>query len=701
MAKMTNSELESLLGAQQNNSVGALNGAIGQHRSSLMDRYNGEPYGDEVADRSKIVMTDVRDTIESIKPELMDIFYGGDKVVEFSPRGDEDVEAAEQETDVCNYIFNQKNNGFMVLYSWFTDALLLKNGYIKRYWDERTVTEIEEYDELTLQEATQILKDMYDGDDEVEILEQWGGPTAAVDEEGNEDPFGEPTMEPMGMKLRITREIKDYIVEPVPSDEVIVAPQWNKLSFVGCPYHAHKDSPTVSDLISMGFNRKQVEALPEVDDRLESEEAQTRFSGENYDENNLTASTDISMRKVRVYENYIRVDRDGDGVAELLQVFTGGEGGEILKRKGKLAIQEVRSSPFNTACPLPIPHKHYGLSIAELVEDLQRLRTVLVRQMVDNIVGTNNPDIVVDEDKISETTGEDLAVTQPGRVVRIPGGAQSMMYLPVPNSAAQSLQGIEYVDGLREQRSGVTRYNQGMDADSLNKTMGGVKAIMSAAQKKILLIARIFAETAVAPMFLDMHADLRAGPMKSIAVKLNNEWTEVNPRTWKDRADMTVNVGLGTGDRDIQFQRLGMILQQQKEALGAGLIEPKHLHHTLSKMVELSGFKDVSAFFPEPDEEGAQQPQQPPPPDPAMLLAQVEMKKTENVLAAKMAELEIKKKDLEIKKFDADTKRLDMMMKDDRERDLKAADIEADEAARNNAAIDGAALTAGDGFNGR
>ena len=142
MAKMKNSALEAVISAHQANAVGALNGTIGQHRASLMDRYNGEPYGDEIADRSKIVMTDIRDTLESIKPELMDIFYGADDVVEFSPRGAEDVDGAKQETDVCNYVFNQQNNGFMVLYSWFTDALLLKNGYVKRYWDVRTVSEI-------------------------------------------------------------------------------------------------------------------------------------------------------------------------------------------------------------------------------------------------------------------------------------------------------------------------------------------------------------------------------------------------------------------------------------------------------------------------------------------------------------------------------------------------------------------------------
>ncbi len=679
MAKMKTAELESLLSSQQNNAVGALNSTIGQHRSSLMDRYNAELYGDEVADRSKIVMTDVRDTLEAIKPEIMDIFTGGDKVVEFTPRGAEDVAGAEQETDVCNYVFNEKNDGFMVLYSWFTDALLLKNGYVKRYWDERVVTRIEEYDDLTPDEANKILVDLHVGEDEAEIVEQWGGPEL--------DEFGMLVeMEPIGFKVRITEDIKEYKIVPVPPEEIYVSPQWNSLSFKGCPFVAHRQSITVSELIGMGFDRKLVEELPEVDDSLDSEEAEARWVSEN----SGASSTDKSMRTVRVYENYIMADRDGDGIAELLQVFTGGENGAILKRNGKLAIEEVRSSPFNAACPVPIPHKHYGLSIAEMVEDLQRLRTVLVRQMVDNIVGTNNPDVVVDEDALSDATAEDLAVTQAGRVIRIPGGVQSLQYLPVPNSAGQSLQGIQYVDSLREERTGVTKHGQGLNADALKPLAEGtVSQLMSASQKKILMIARVFAQTAVKPLFLDIHADLRSGPLKSIALRLNNEWADIDPRTWVDRADMTVNVGLGTGDRDEQFQRLALILGQQKEAMAQGMpgVGAEQIHHTLTKMIESSGFKDVEAFFPDPAKIPPPQPE-PPQPDPAMMLAQVEMQKSENIKQTAMA-------NLEIKRMEAETKRLDVLMRDDRERDMKAADIEADEAARMNNAIDGAMLANG------
>lgn len=671
MAKMKKDELEALLARQQHVAVGALNGTIGKHRADLMDRYNAEPYGDEVEDRSSIVDTSVRDTIESIKPELMDIFTGGDQVVQFAPVGDEDVEAAEQETEVANHIFMQKNDGFMVLYNWFSDALLLKNGYVKRYWDERKYVEIEEYDDLSPEEAAALLEELEATSDEVEFLERSGG----LDE----------GLEPLYLKLRRTKTEKRYTVENVPPEQVYVSPQWNRMDFKGCPFVAHKRPIPTTDLIEMGFSRKQVEQLPTHDAKFDTEEAENRFDGEFFSESDTSNNPDESMREVIVFENYIRVDYDGDGIAELLQVFTGGEQGEVLKRHGKLAIEQVSDTPFEALCPLPIPHKHYGLSIGEIVQDLQRLKTVLTRQLVDNTVLGNNPDIYVDETQASANTYKDLLLTQAGRVLR-GDGPNAITPLPVANTVSNSLAAIEYTDGLREARTGVTRYNQGMDADSLNKTATGIKNIMSAAQKKILLIARIFAETGVRSLFMNMHRDLRNGPMKEIAIRLNGEFVQVNPRTWKHRTDMVVNVGLGTGDRDVQFARLSMILDQQKEGLQAGFVGYEHIHHTLRKMVELSGFKDVGAFFPEPQAIAQAAQQRPEQPDPAMLLAQLESQKMQ-------MEGQIKQAELQLKQMDLKNKQLDMLMRDDRERDLAAAKIEADEAARMDKAVNGKALT--------
>lgn len=665
MPKMKRDTLEHLLAQQQHVAVGALNGTIGKHRSNLLDRYNAEPYGDEVSDRSSVVDSSVRDTIESIKPELMDIFFGGDDVVEFTPQGPEDVDGAKQETQVVDHVFTQMNDGFMVLYNWFTDALLLKNGYVKRYWDERKHIDIEEYDELSPEEAANLVAEIESTSDEVEFLARSGG----IDEEAG-------TIEPLYLKIKRTKTEKRYRVESVPPEEVLVSPQWARVDFNQCPFHAHKRQITISDLVAMGFNRKQVEDLPDFDGRLDTEEAENRFTGEFFDESGLAHSPDTSMREVLVYENYIMADYDGDGIAELLQVFTAGERGEILKRDGKYAIEQVSHSPLEALCPLPIPHKHYGLSVGELVIDLARIKTVLQRQMLDNTVQANNPDLIVDENRMTAKTTQDLQVTQAGgRVIRVEGGTDAISPLPHQSLIGESLTALEYIDALRESRTGVVRGNQGIDPDSLGPlAQDTVKNLMTAAQKRILLIARIFAETGVKSLFMNMHRDLRNGPWKEIALELNEEFVAVNPRLWRNRTDMTVNVGLGTGDRDVQFGRLNMILQKQEQGMEAGLVGYKHIHHTLNKMVELSGFKDTSNFFPTPREVAEDAQNRPEQPDPAMIMMQMERDKAANERAAKEAELEIKR-------IDAQTKRLDVLMKDDRERDLKEAEL------ANNAAI--------------
>ena len=686
MPKMKTHELEGLLNRLQQNAVGAFNASIGNHRADLMKRYLALPYGDEVDGRSKIVDTSIRDTVEAIKPELMDIFFGGDRVVEFTAKGEEDIEAAQQETDACNHIFMEQNDGFMVLYGWITDALFQKNGYVKRFWDEQKRTEVEEYDELTPEEAANLLAELEETSADVEILERSGG----IDEETGQ-------VSPLYLKIKRTSTDKRYTVVNVPPEEVLVHPQWTRVDFKGCPYVAHKRPVTVSELIQMGFDRKEVEDLPDFDKKLESEEAVVRHTDQEFHEADFN-TTDASMREVMVYENYVLADRDGDGIAEQLRVFTGGQHGKILKRNRKLAIEEVTDAPFEVLSGLPIPHRHYGLSIAEIVADLQKLKTVVTRQVADNVVAANNPDIAYDEDQASEATEQALAFSGIGRNIPIPGGLASIGYLNVPDVTSQGLAFIQYIDALKETRTGVSRMNQGLDPDSIQDlAQGTVKNFMTAAQKKILMIARIFAETGYKSLFTNMHRDLRAGPMKSLSMKLNNEYIEVNPRTWRHRTDVTVNVGLGTGDRDVQLARLMVIYKEQKEAFAQGLIGYDKLLHTMTIILELSGFKDVHNFWPDAEEVQQRMAQQAEGqgPDLNQMLIQVEMAKVQQQGAEAQQKAQMAMFEAQMERMKIDNDRLKTMMQDDRERDLAAAKIEADEAARKDAAVDGKALTGG------
>lgn len=581
--------LRSLVAAQLDNATGQFNGDISEHRGDLMDRYMAEPYGDEVEGRSKIVMSDVADTIEWIMPELMDIFTAGDDVVEYEPQGQEDEQAAKQETAVANWVM-RKNDQFLLLYTWFKDALLQKNGVVKSFWDERTVEEIEEYEDLTPDELLVILAQLAEGADEIEILEQsW--------ENTPEDGAMFSEGEGLEVKIRVKRELKEYKVVNIPPEEFLIHPKWNSIFLDGCPFVAHKATKTVSELIEMGFDRKQVESLPDDDEYAEEEEIE-RFNSPNNTEYGEGEETDPSMREVTLNECYVYLDRNEDGVAELLQVFMGGGHNEVMKwADGGLAIQEVDQQPFDAITPVLMSHKFFGRSVAELVEDLQRVRTVLIRQMLDNIYLSNNPRPHINMNEANETTIKDVLNVQPGFPIRAKTSTAVTYPSMMQAQSAEFLQAVEYVDHLRENRTGVTKYNQGLDANSLNKTATGIRSIMSASQKKILLIARIFAETGVSCMMRRMHRNLRKGPLKKIAGKIRNQWIEVNPRLWKERTDMTVSVGLGTGDKDQILMRLNALLERQIQALEVGLASREQILHTLHKMVETSGFKAPELFF--------------------------------------------------------------------------------------------------------
>lgn len=681
-------DLESMLSAHQDSAVGALNGTVGQARADLMDRYLGQPYGDEVADRSTIVDTSVRDVVESIKPEIMDIFYGGDRVVEFTPTGDEDEEGAEQETDVCNYMLNQANRGFYIVYNWVTDALLLKTGYVKRYWDRRDVVEVEEYDELTDDELLAILQDLSTAD-EVEVIERWDNTeTQRVPFDGmTELPDGVEVVEGMievevpvsfGVRLRVTRSVDEYKIVNVPPEEVYVAPQWTRLDFDGCPFHAHRSVKTVSELIEMGFDEDEAHSLPETDRILEHEETEARFTGERFQEDDLGSAHTGLMREVVVFENYVYCDYDEDGKAELLQVYTDDKGSILHWADGEPAVEQVGAPRINVLSAIPVPHKHYGLSPGEIVQDLARLKTVLTRQLIDNQVMNNNPDLLVDTNTAEPETYEDLSVTAAGgRIIRAPAG--SVQPLPVQDTSAGALSALEYLEQMKETRTGSTRASQGLSPDSLASASGyKVNQIVTASQKKILLIARIFAETGIKDLMLGIHRDLRRGPIKRIAMKLRGKWIPVNPRTWKDRTDMTVSVGLGTGNRDRQYAHLGELLMQQKEGMQAGLMDYRHLHATMEKMLEIAGFKNTQQFLPDPMEIEQKQAQaaQNQKPDPATLIAQAEMMKAQAEAQkaqfdaqVKQAELQLRQMDLQLKKSGGDTDRLKVMTDEDLRRD--------------------------------
>jgi hypothetical protein len=609
-------------------------------RTALFDRYMGEQYTEEglkpVAGKSSFISSDVADVIEALLPDIMDVFTSAEDIVVFDPVGPEDEAAAKQETAVVSHLFWQKNDGFLNLLTWIKEALIQQIAYVRRGWVEKERVTIEAYEGLSPDELLHVMFDLMQGGAEYKILEQ------------------EQTEAGTDIKLRCVKKDKRYEIKPIPQEKFFVTPRWHSVNLEGVPCCGYWDDLERGELIRMGFDTKVIDA--NKDRGEDDEETADRFDTIDLFEAEASDGEDDATRKVRVYEVYARLDLDGDGKAELVQAWCAGDKYSLLQWKGGGdAIEEVSCVPFSALTPYIVPHRHVGRGAAEQVDDIAKLKTVLWRHMLDNVYATNYPRPWFDENRASIHTYEDLMKPEAGAPIRA-GEAEINIFAPPP-MIETILPLLAVADDAKELRTGAVRYNQGLDADSLNKTARGIEKIMNASQKKALLVARTIAETGLRDLFLGIHADLRSGPVKELAVKLGGDWVQVNPRAWRDRTDMTVKVGMGSGNRDERRQGIMLIGQVQEKMLAGGSTQvgPQQIYNATEELAATYGYKSIDKFMLRPEEAP---PPSPPPPDPQIEIAmrqtaimdfeaksrfQIDQMKLELEERLKMAELTIKK----------------------------------------------------------
>ena len=415
-------------------------------------------------------------------------------------------------------------------------------------------------------------------------------------------------------------------VEGVPPEEFGIARHARGLC--DCGYCFHEVLRREADLISAGYDPVQIRRLPSTT-TIETREGRAR---DTVDEN-VTATSDglnKANREIRVTEHYVRMDYESNGKAALYRVTTGGDDNEILIRNGEEEIIEVDCIPFAAMTPVIMTHRFFGRSVADLVMDIQRIKTALLRGALDNLYLHNHPRVEVPESHASDNTLDDLLVSRPGGIVRTkaPGGLQWQV---VPDITASIYPALQYFDATREWRTGVSRQGQGVDPSALQNQVATIaNQMFNASQAKIKLIARIFAETGIRDLFSLLHGVIRRNGSQAQTVRLRNQWVNVDPRDWKERNDMTINVGLGTGSKSEQLAHMTTIIALQKEALAGGLshmVTVDNLYNSAKEVVKLVGLKTVDRFFTDPKG------QTPPParPDPGMaaLQAKSEIEKTQ------------------------------------------------------------------------
>jgi hypothetical protein len=604
----------------------APSGDLVKGRSKALDYYHSrmDAYFPPRDGFSKATSSDVQDTIESLMPSLMEIFTGGDEIARFEPYSEEDEEGAQQETDAVNYVINVENDGFTLIYDSCKDALLLKTGAIKHWWEKKVEKTREEYEGITPEGEALLL-----ADSAVEAIERTERADGLID------------------IVIIRKEDKGRVrVEAVPNEEFLIVGNTRSMATARSAWHRRR--LPASDLVAMGFPVDQVDKLPAYS-AAKTEESTKRDRDEDAEDTDKDADANWAMREVEVYEGFVRADRDGDGIAEQIKVTCDDAAGVILEE------EPFVGSLFSVGSPIRQPHRVIGVSLADLVMELQDIQTALTQGVLNNIYRVNAPRTEVPDDAQNEDTLTDLLRQDPGGYVRTKTGGLIREIATQP-MAQFALPIMEMMHGKREERTGVTRYNQGVNADSLNKTASGITQIMSASQMRIRLIARLLAETLFKDTMLAVHGLIQRHDRVKRTLKLRNKWVEVDPAEWRERSNMTVTVGLGTGSREASLATLREILGMQMKAIEmqrgvqGPLIKLQHVHHTFKKLIETAGYRGADAFVAEPPPDW----QPPPQPNPEMEKAKADAE-LEKYKADKDAEVEIYKAQLKawVEQYDA------------------------------------------------
>jgi hypothetical protein len=628
--EMDEGEFSASVKSSIDDAVDYIDGYVAPGRALATQYYRGDPFGTEEEGRSQIVMTEVRDVVQAMIPSLLRIFTAGDDIVEFTPNTEEKVDLAAQQTDYINHVFYNDNPGFSILQQTFKDALVRKTGIIKWRWSEDIQISEAGYTGLDQGQVSLLTQDP---DNEITEIEKY------VVQDAMLDPMSGMTLQPeiATFEVKIRRQLKQnrVVIETVPPEEFLIAREARDLDTAA--YVGHRSLKTMSELVAMGYDQEEIEEFAGQGDVFSiNYEAQTRnpaiMSFMMHADN-----PDPSMRRVLYVESYVRIDKDGDGIAELRKVCSLGNAHHILH-------DEIATDvPFAFFCPDPEPHMVIGQSIADQTMDLQRIKSAVVRNTMDSLAQSINPRTVVVEGQVNM---DDVLNNECGAIIRAraPGMVQALSE-PFVGQAAMPM--IAYLDQVRAQRTGISGASQGLDPDVLQSTTkAAVTATVQGAQERIELIARMFAENGMKRLFKGLLKIVCRHQDKPRTIKLRGKWVAVDPRYWDADLDVSVNVGLGRGTDQDKMGFLMQVAQKQEgimQLLGPmnPLSDVSQYRNTLAQICTLAGFKDASRYFKQVDpQQLAQQMQRPQPPDPNMLLAQIEQQKTQASIAQTNAKVQ-------------------------------------------------------------
>lgn len=606
--------LASIVSLELDNSATWMNSELADQQADNLRYYHAEPFGNEKSGHSQVVTRDVLETVEGIMPELMKIFTSSDNVVEFEPVGPEDIAAAEQATDYVNYVFMKRLGGFKLLYNWFKDSLIMKNSVVKVGWASEDRVEFHSFDGIDSDEL-----DLIEAEEDLEVVET----------ETNEDGT-------LRVRVRRILEAGMPFIEHIPSEEFRIKERSRDIAssdFVG-----HVTEKTIGELLEAGFDRDDISEASISTGLSDTQVQDARFSTPQEGSSvPLTASHVDEDKVVEVADVYIRTYDEDEERVVLMHVIQVGH--DIL------FSEEVDHAPLYNISPIMMPHKFTGVAEADLVRDIQEIRSTLYRQILDNLALQNAGRYVAIE---GQANLQDLLDNKIGGVVRTKSQG-AVTRLDTPQLSSFTMPFLDTLDIQKENRTGVSRMTQGLDPNALtsNTAATSVNQIMTAAQGKILLIARIFAETGLKELMWELYEQVRTHQTTSDMVKLRGKFVEVSPFDWKDRKDMTVTVGIGNGNKDQQLfhlNNMATMLQQVGNSPYGYLVSAENVHALAVEFVKNSGFKNVERFISDPATTQPPEPQ----PSPEMVAAQGEAAKdqADAKLKEQQLQLDVRKQEL-------------------------------------------------------
>jgi hypothetical protein len=625
---------------------------VGQERAESTEYYLGtEPEGTSSL-QSEFISTDVRESVLFMLPSIMRTFFGTKKIVEFIPKGPEDIQLAEQQTDYINYIIQQKNPGFQVLYNAFKDALVRKTGFVKVFWDDSVSATTHEYTNIDPVSYQALILDK-----DVEVVsESVTKETITTIDPLTQEEITQEIPASYDLTIRRLKQKNQVCIEAIPPEEVLISRHARDLG--SASYVAHRMIKSVSDLVAMGYDQEEMEEYAGYGgsaldpESYEEQEARNPFDNMVYPDRN-----DAGGKDVLYVEHYLFYDLDGDGIDERIRVCTVGNGLHVIN------TEQWDDLPICMFCPDPEPHTAIGSCPADYLKPIQAAKSQIMRDTLDSLGHAIFPRMGIVEGQVNVDDVLNTDIGQPIRM-RAPGMVQPFS---VPFVGKEAFPVLGYLDEAKENRTGVSKASAGLNAEALQSTTSAaVTATMSGAQGRIELICRHFAEGGLKELYKTVNNLVIKHQNAQDVFRLNGKFIPVDPRYWDSDKDLVINVAISKSSDEEKFQILNGLASKQEQILAQlgpqnPLVNLQQYANTLTKMIEMAGFKDPQSFINTEVPPMPPTPTEPPKPDAAALLAQAEAQKAQ-VQAQKAI-------------IDAETDRMKIIMDDDRNRDIEEAQL--------------------------